>query len=133
MQTIANTAGSSKATVWSGRILSALVVLFMLLDATTKLMRDPHVLKAQFEIGWPAGQAQLLGVVVLICTILYAVPRTAVLGAILLTGWLGGATAAKVRLEDATALFSVAFGVIVWGGLYLRDPQLRTLILRGVG
>src|SRR5258708_390457 len=127
MQSSTRTAPASQKMPWAGRILSALVVLFMLLDGITKVMRDPHVLQAQAQIGWPDDLAQILGMLVLVCTVLYAIPRTSILGAILLTGWLGGATAAKVRVEDATFLISVAFGVLVWAGLFLRDARLRAL------
>ena len=111
-----------------GRGVSALVVLFMLFDGFGKVAVERHVVAAMAELGWPAGQTVTLGVVILVCTVLYAVPRTAVLGAILLTGFLGGATAAKARLEDASLLFSVAMGILTWLGLYLRDGRLRDLV-----
>jgi hypothetical protein len=119
---------NATATKWTGRILSALVVAFMLFDAAGKLARESHVVAAQAELGFPDGQIRLLGAIVLACTILYAIPRTAIFGAILLTAFLGGATAAKVRLEDASLWFSVVMGVLAWTGLYLRDGRLRAIV-----
>jgi len=113
---------------WTGRILSGLVVAFMLFDGISKLARESHVVAAQAELGFPDGQIRLLGAIVLVCTLLYAFPRTAVFGAVLLTAFLGGATAAKVRLEDASLWFSVAIGVMAWTGLYLRDGRLRAIV-----
>ena len=114
--------------VWIGRGLSALFVLFMLFDGIGKLAVDPHVVKAMAELDWPAGQTVGLGVLVLACTAVYVIPRTSVLGAILLTGFLGGATAAKVRIEDPSLFFSVGMGVLAWAGLYLRSGRLRALV-----
>jgi hypothetical protein len=119
---------NASTTKWAGRILSALVIAFMLFDAAGKLARESHVVAAQAELGFPDGQIRLLGAIVLACTILYAIPRTAIFGAILLTAFLGGATAAKVRLEDASLWFSVVMGVLAWAGLYLRDGRLRTIV-----
>ena len=82
-----------------GTVLNVLVILFMLFDSVGKVARESHVIKAMAEMGWPDGLTQTLGIVLLVCTVLYAIPRTSVLGAILLTAWLGGATAEKIRLE----------------------------------
>jgi hypothetical protein len=114
--------------VWIGRSLSALFVLFMLFDGLSKIAVEQHVVKAMAELGWPPGQTVGLGVLVLACTAVYVMPRTSILGAILLTGFLGGATAAKVRIEDASLFFSVAMGVLAWAGLYLRNERLRALL-----
>lgn len=114
--------------VWIGRGLSGVAVLFMLFDGAGKVAGEAHVVKAMAELGWPAGQTLALGLLALTCTILYAIPRTATLGAILLTGFLGGATAAKVRIEQPSLLFSVLMGVLVWAGLYLRCDRLRALL-----
>jgi hypothetical protein len=100
----------------------------MLLDGVTKLLKVPQVEQATAELGFPEGQIRGLGVLILVCTVLYVIPRTSVLGAILLTAFLGGATAAKVRIEDPTLLFSVVMGVLVWAGLFLRDERLRALL-----
>ncbi len=114
--------------VWIGRGLSGLVVAFMLFDGIGKIAVEQHVVKAMGELGWPPGQTAALGVLILVCTAVYAIPRTSVLGAILLTGFLGGATAAKVRIEDASLFFSVFMGVLAWAGLYLRNDRLRALV-----
>jgi hypothetical protein len=114
--------------VWIGRILSGLVVAFMLFDGAGKVSVEEHVVKAMAELGWPPGQTVGLGILVLVCALIYAVPRTSVLGAIVLTGFLGGATAAKVRIEEPSLFFSVGVGVLAWTGLYLRDGRLRALL-----
>jgi hypothetical protein len=92
---------------------------------------EQHVVEATTKIGYPLDVIRPLGIICLACTILYAIPRTSILGAILLTGYLGGAIASKVRIEDplfSSVLFGVYFGILVWGGLYLRDERLRALI-----
>jgi hypothetical protein len=114
--------------LWAGRIVSGLVVLFMVFDGVSKLLQVQPVLKAQAELGWPEGQGRLLGVLLLACTAVYAFPRAWVLGAILLTGFLGGATAAQARIESPHFLFSVMMGVLVWLGIFLRDERLRALV-----
>jgi hypothetical protein len=114
--------------VWVGRVISGLVVAFMLFDGAGKVAGESHVVKAQAELGWPQGQMVGLGVLVLACAALYAIRRTSILGAILLTGFLGGATAAKVRIEDPGFFFSVVVGILVWAGLYLRDDRLQALL-----
>jgi hypothetical protein len=110
--------------------LTALTILFMLFDAAGKLALEAHVVEATTKIGYPVGAIRPIGVIALICTVLYAIPRTAILGAVLLTGFCGGAVASKVRIEDplfSSVLFGVYFGLITWGGLYLRDDALRRL------
>jgi hypothetical protein len=110
--------------------LTALTILFMLFDAASKLALEAHVVEATTKIGYPVGAIRPIGVIALICTVLYAIPRTAILGAVLLTGFCGGAVASKVRIEDplfSSVLFGVYFGLIAWGGLYLRDDALRRL------
>ena len=121
----------SKGRLWTGRILSTLPVLFMLMDGVMKLMKPDFVVKATVQLGFPENVILPLGITVLICTILYAVPRTAVLGAILLTGYLGGAVATHVRAGDplfSHILAPVYFALILWIGLYLREPRLSTLV-----
>jgi hypothetical protein len=121
-----------------GWALSGIVIAFMLMDATMKLLALPVVLETSAPLGF-AGvtMARALGTVLLVCTVLYLAPRTAVLGAILLTGYLGGAVATHVRVGSPLfthVLFGVYLGVLLWGGLYLRDARLRTLIpLRAKG
>jgi hypothetical protein len=122
----------SKGRLWAGRIMSALPVLFLLMDGVMKLMKPDFVVKATIQLGYPESVIFGLGIVVLVCVILYVIPRTAVLGAILLTGYLGGAVATHVRVGDplfSHALFPVYFAILLWGGLYLRDERLRALIL----
>jgi hypothetical protein len=117
--------------LWAGWGMSGLTVLFMLFDAVSKLAMERHVVEVTTKIGYPVEVIRPLGIALLVCTILYAIPRTAILGAILLTGFLGGAVASKVRIEDplfSSILFAVYFGILAWGGLYLRDDRLRTLI-----
>jgi hypothetical protein len=131
MQSIAQRvplAAKAHTSVLAGRGVSGLVVLFMLFDGVSKIVVEQHVVKAMTELGWPPEQTVGLGILVIACTALYAIPRTSIVGAILLTGFLGGATAAKVRIEEASALFSVAMGVLVWLGLFLRDERLRPLL-----
>jgi hypothetical protein len=115
-----------------GWMLSGLAILFLGMDSTLKLLALPVVVESGAALGLGGkDMARLLGAILIICTILYAAPRTAVLGAILLTGFLGGAVAAHMRVGDpllSHVLFGVYVGVIVWAGLYLRDPKLRMLI-----
>jgi hypothetical protein len=115
-----------------GWILSGLVIAFLLMDATMKLLALPVVLEAQAPLGFAgAGIARGLGVLLLVCTLLYAAPQTAVLGAILLTGYLGGAVVTHMRVGDplfSHILFGVYLGVFLWIGLYLRDARVRALV-----
>lgn len=117
---------------WIGWGLSGLVIAFLLVDAGMKLMALPIVLETSASLGWQGGAASAreLGVVLLISTLLYATPQTAVLGAILLTGYLGGAVATHARIGNplfSHVLFGTYIGVLLWGGLYLRDARLRAL------
>jgi hypothetical protein len=116
---------------WTGWGMSGLAIAFFLFDSLSKLALESHVVEATTKIGFPLDSIRLLGIICLFCTILYAVPRTALLGAILLTGYLGGAIASKVRIEDplfSSVLFGLYLGLVVWGGLYFRDGLLRRLI-----
>lgn len=120
--------GRWKAVGW---LLSGLAAAFLFLDATLKVLAVPAVLQATGEIGFSADLAPVLGVVLLVCTALYVAPPTAVLGAILVTGFLGGAVSVHVRQHAplfSHVLFGVYIGVMVWGGLYLRDPRVRALL-----
>ncbi|MGZ4873441.1 MAG: DoxX family protein [Candidatus Angelobacter sp.] len=118
---------ASKGMVWTGRVLSVLTVLFMLFDAVGKFMMPPQVVEACARLGIPVSQAVSIGVLLLVSTIIYAIPRTAVLGAVLLTGYLGGAVAIQMRAGSSVfeTVFPVLFGVIVWAGVYLRECGLR--------
>ncbi len=125
-----NDTSTSKAMLWTGRVLSGLAVLFFLFDGVMKLVQPPIVVSSTVSIGFPASEILGIGVVLLISTVLYAVPRTAILGAILLTGYLGGAIASKVRIEAPLfdIVFALVFALFVWGGLWLRNPRLRALV-----
>lgn len=119
---------TSKAARWTGRILSALAVLFLLFDCAIKLLQLDTAIEGTTDLGYPASVVFPLGVVLLICVILYVIPQTSVFGAILLTGYLGGAIATHVRIENPLfgfVLFPVYVALFVWGGLYLQNPQLR--------
>jgi len=126
----AKAAVSSNKRRWAGVAMSALAVIFLLFDSVAKIVKIPPVIETMRELGYPDGTARPIGVVLLACTVLYLVPRTAVLGAVLLTAFLGGAIATHVRVQDplfSHTLFPVYFAVFVWGGLYLRDPRVRAL------
>ncbi len=118
---------------WTGFAMSAVVVLFLLMDAGMKLAAVQPVLEAGQQIGFPgASMARKLGGILLACTLLYAWPRTSLLGAILVTAFLGGAVATHVRLGNplfSHVLFGVYVGVLMWGGLLLREPRLKALLL----
>jgi hypothetical protein len=123
--------GTSRPRIWAARIITAIVVLFLLFDGVSKVILEQHVVAAMPALGWPVSLARTLGVILLTSLALYVIPRTAVLGAILLTGYLGGAVATHVRVGDplfSHALFPVYMGVLVWAGLYLREERLRALI-----
>jgi len=112
--------------------MSGLMIAFLLMDAIMKLLALPVVLETSGALGFSgATMARGLGFLLLACTVLYALPRTAVLGAILLTGYLGGAIATHVRVGNplfSHVLFGVYLGLLLWGGLWLRDPRLRELL-----
>lgn len=118
---------ASMASVWTGRILSALTVLFMLFDAFGKFTAPAPVVQACTRLGIPTPQLFSIGVLLAVSTIIYAIPRSAVLGAVLLTGYLGGAVAIQMRAGSPTfeTVFPVLFGVVLWAGVYLRDCGLR--------
>jgi hypothetical protein len=120
----------SKTGLWAGRIISGLVVLFLLFDGVTKILKNPHVMDAFNRLGYPAHLAPIIGAILVVCVAFYVIPATATLGAILLTGYLGGATEVNLRAGSPLfeTLFPIIFGVLVWGGLYLRDRQVRTFL-----
>ena len=125
------TAPVSKGSLWTGRMLSILSILFFLMDAVMKLLKPAFVVDATVRLGYQENLIQGLGIALLTCTILYAIPGTSVLGAILLTGYLGGAVASNLRVGSplfSNVLFPVYFALVLWGGLYLRDKRLRALI-----
>ncbi len=121
---------SSKKMLWVGRIISGLVILFLFFDSIIKVMRLDPAVEGTVELGYPESVVFGIGLTLLVCTILYAIPRTAIFGAVLLTGYLGGATATQVRVEDSLFLFPILLGVLAWAGLCLRDDRLRALFSR---
>jgi uncharacterized membrane protein YphA (DoxX/SURF4 family) len=116
-----------KKLIWAGYILSALPALLLLFSGVMKLVKPPSVVEGFTHLGYDQSLALGIGIVELLCTILYLIPRTSVLGAILLTGYLGGATATHLRIDEPF-YGAVLLGILVWGGLFLRDARLRVLI-----
>ena len=133
MPPLSDTAPVSKSTLWSGRVVSGLVIVFLLFDGAIKLVPWPVVTETMDRMGYGSSEslARTLGVITVACTVLYAIPPTSILGAILLTGYLGGAMASHVRIGSplfTQTLFGFCLGLMVWGGLWLRDGSLRDLI-----
>ena len=120
----------SRKNVWASRIVGGLPALFLLLDGAMKLVKPAVVVDATVKLGYPESVIVPIGVVLIVCTILYLIPTTAVLGAILLTGYLGGAVATHVRVGESlfSIIFPVIFGVMLWLALYLNDPRMRALL-----
>ncbi len=117
----------SKASLWTGRVISAVIILFMIFDSGAKIVKFAPYVDGTMKAGYRESLVVPLGIVGLVCTIVYAIPQTSVLGAMLFTGYFGGATATHVRLGQPF-YFPIVFGVLVWLGLYLREPRLRPLI-----
>lgn len=113
--------------LWAGYILTALPVLMLLMSAVMKFVKPPPVVEGFAHLGLPESLALGIGILELICTVVYLIPRTAILGAILLTGYLGGATVIHLRVGDPFIMPSI-IGVLVWGGIFLRERRLRELI-----
>ncbi len=131
MQSATQSAPTSKTKLWAGRIMSGLVIAFMLFDGGIKVINAAPAVEGTARLGYPVSVVVPLGIIVLICTVLYAIPRTAILGAILLTGFLGGAISSNVRVSNPLfgyILAPVYVAVLLWGGLYLRDERVRALI-----
>ena len=127
------TAPVSKKSLWAGRIMSGLVIAFLAFDGTFKFVKPAPtpVVETFARLGWPLSVAPVLGTILLASTALYVIPITSVLGGILLTGYLGGAVATHLRVGDplfSHILFPTYLGVLLWGGLYLREPRLGALI-----
>ncbi len=117
-----------RGTVWTGRVISGICVAFMLFDSITKIMLVPAVLKASANLGYGPNSILVVGIVLLTCVVIYVIPRTSILGAVLLTGYLGGAVDANLRAGTplfSNLLFPVYFGILVWAGLYLRSRRVR--------
>ena len=129
MQSSIQTAPASKKLLWAGRVISALPALFLLMDVVMKLLKTALVVEETVRLEYPDIMFGL-GLVLLACNVLYIIPKTSVLGAILLTGYLGGAVASHVRVGEGLfpVFFPVMVGVLIWLGLYLRDGRLRSLI-----
>lgn len=123
---------TSKGQLWTGRVMSGIAILFMLLDSIMKLFKPGFVVDSTVSLGFQEHHIYLIGILGLLSTILYALPRTAVLGAMLLTGYFGGVMATQVRLDAplfSTILFPIYLAVLVWGGLWLRNEQVRKFLL----
>ena len=120
----------SKGRLWAGRIISALPALFLIVDGVMKLVKPAIVVETTVHLGYSESTIAPIGIVLLICTALYLFPRTSVLGAILLTGFLGGAVSTHVRAAEGVfpIVFPVIVGALLWLGLYLRDDRLRSLV-----
>ena len=123
----------SKPARWTGRVLSGLVIVFMMFDGAVKLVPWPIVTETMDKMGYGSSDtlARSLGIITIVCTLLYSVPPTSILGAILLTGYLGGAIASHVRIGSpllSHTLFGLYLGLMLWGGLWLRDNNLRSLL-----
>jgi hypothetical protein len=120
----------SPAQFWAGHIMSALASLFLLVDAVMKLLKPPVVVRATVQLGYAESAIPSIGAVLLVCTLLYVVPRTSAVGALLLTGYLGGAIASNVRagMPPFNILFPVIVAGFIWGGLWFRDTRVRQLI-----
>jgi DoxX-like family len=130
VQSLTQAGPVSKGRLWTGRIISGLVVLFLLFDSITKVMKVRAVMEASTQLGYPANTIFTIGIILFVCTAFYIIPQTAVLGAILLTGYLGGAVAANLRIGSAmfNTLFPIVFAALAWTGLYLRESRLGALI-----
>jgi hypothetical protein len=133
MTVIAETIPASTPARWFGRILSGLVIAFLLFDGAIKLVPWPIVTETMEKMGYGSDDALMrsLGAITIVCAVLYAMPPTSILGAILLTGYLGGAIASHVRIDSPLfthTLFGLYLGLMLWGGLWLRDRNLRGLI-----
>jgi hypothetical protein len=133
MESVTQAAPVSKKMLWTGRVIGALPVLMLAFSAFMKFLMPPDAVKGFSQLGWPQHLALPLGILELSCAIIYMIPRTSVLGAILVTGYLGGAIATHVRVgENANIIAPAVLGMLAWLGLYLRDRRLRALIpLRG--
>ncbi len=127
MEPETTTPSVSRPALWIGWILGILPAGLLIFSGVMKFMKSPELVEGFDHIGWPADLALALGIVELVSTLLYLIPRTAVLGAVLLTGYLGGANATHVRIGEPF-LFQVGMGVLLWLGLFLRDPRLRALL-----
>lgn len=129
MSSVTQTVSDSNAMRWAGRITGGLAVLFLLFDAVIHLMKPAPVAAAFAQLGYPLDLAVEIGVLEIVCVALYMIPRTSVLGAILLTGYLGGAVASQLRVGHSVSeiIFPIILGIFFWGGLFFRDDRLRAI------
>lgn len=129
MQQSNQTIPGGRGGLWTGRVLSSLATLFFVFDGVAKLFKPAPVVTATVGLGFPESEIVGIGITLLICTALYVIPRTSILGAVLLTGYLGGAIASKVRIHAPLfdVCFAVAFAGFVWAGLWLREERLRAV------
>jgi hypothetical protein len=128
MQSGVQMAAVPKGTMWAGRIVSAIPAVILLFGGIMKLAGLPSVVQGFAQYGYPASSIPVVGILEVGCAVVYLIPRTAVLGAILMTGLLGGAIASNVRTNNPAFIAPLLVGVLVWGGLYFRDLRLRALI-----
>jgi len=130
MQLNAQIANESKGMLWTGRILSGLMALLFVFDGVGHLMKPPPVVEAFARLGYPLSASVGIGILALVCTAIYVTPRTSIFGAILMTGYLGGAVSTHVRAGSTLfeTIFPVILGALMWAGIYVRDAQLRKLI-----
>ncbi len=120
----------SKKSLWTGRVLSGIAIVMLFFDSITKILKVDGVVKAAVQSGYPVSLLSTIGTILLVCLIVYAIPRTAAIGAMLITGYLGGAFEANLRAGlplFSMALFPIYFAVIVWGGLFLREQRVREI------
>ena len=129
-QTVAQPNATSKGTLWAARIISGIAVLFVLMDGVMKLFNPPPVTEATVALGWPEHLIFALGMLELVCILLYLMPRTSVLGAVLMTGYLSGAVATHFRIGSPlfSLFFPILLGLMLWAGLYLTDSRVRALL-----
>jgi len=131
MQSATQTASASKKQLWAGRIITALPVLFLLVDGVMKLFSPAPVVEGMIRLGYPLSLTAIMGVILLTCVVVYTIARTSIVGALLLTGYPGGAVASQLRVGEplfSNVLFPIYMAAFIWGGLYLRDDRLRALV-----
>jgi hypothetical protein len=128
MSTDTQTRGTSKAMLWTGRVITTLISLFMLMGGVMNLLKPAFVVEGTIKAGYPESAIVPIGLACTVSAILYAIAQTTVLGAILLTGYFGGAVATHVRLSESTWFVAAIFGVMTWLGVFFRDSRLRKLV-----
>ena len=128
MHPLSETPTTSKGMLWSGRVLTVLIGLFLLFDSAIKLVKARAAVEGTLRVGYSESLVAPIGATLFLSLVLYLIPRTSILGAILLTGYLGGATATMVRMHDSWFFFPVVMGILVWGALYLCDGRVRRMI-----